>query len=210
MITQKYKSAIMTQEKFVKREYNNGHKTFIASEAKAFHEQLRAEKSRKEYFDAYKHTMMRDRNPLVGDPTPRVDPVTGIKSHQEPIINPNWVPRPLPEFVTKKEKLTEKIGVDVAKYYFLGNNYMTNESKSRASSRPSESGGSFRPSSSARNTGSGVVSATNTLPCSPISRTPSRTSSRPSTSQSTLSRPGSEWKNRLTAEGTLKPMMRFF
>lgn len=201
----------MPQEKFVKKEFNNGHKTFIASEAKAFNEQLKAEKTRREYFDAYKHTMIRDRNPLIGDPTPRVNLMTGVHINQEPIINPNWIPRPLPESITKSQKLTEKIGIETTKYHFLGNSYMT---ENKGSSSPSQlspsqggSGGDSRPLSSA---GAAVLNSSRSHHSSPAcSRPPSSSLSQQATARSTA-RPGSDWKARMTEDGTLRPMIRFF
>mmetsp|Transcript_11917 Transcript_11917/g.19397 ORF Transcript_11917/g.19397 Transcript_11917/m.19397 type:complete len:195 (+) Transcript_11917:193-777(+) len=194
----------MPQEKFVKKEFNNGHKTFVTSEAKAFNEQLKAEKSRREHFDAYKHTMIRDRNPLIGDPTPRVDLMTGVRINQEPIINPEWIPRPLPEFVTKKEKMTEKIGVETSKYHFLGNSYMIKEGSQQASS------GDFRPLSSA---GAAVISPQSSRPATSLSQKSGgdQSSRQPlASARSTGSRPGSDWKTRMTDDGTLRPMIRFF
>jgi hypothetical protein len=192
----------MPQEKFVKKDFNNGHKTFVTSEAKAFNEQLRAEKKRREYFDAYKHTMIRDRNPLIGDPTPRVDLMTGVRVNQEPIINPDWIPRPLPDFVTQKEKMTEKIGIETTKYHFLGNDYMTKEGLHRSQSSD------FRPLSSA---GAAVVSPQQSRPPSTMSRGNDSSRQPPVSSRSTGgSRPGSDWKNRMTEDGTLRPMIRFF
>jgi hypothetical protein len=195
----------MPQEKFVKKEFNNGHKTFIASEAKAFNEQLKAEKTRREYFDAYKHTMIRDRNPLIGDPTPRINLMTGVHVNQEPIINPDWVPRPLPDFVTRKEKMTEKIGVETSKYHFLGNDYMNKQDQDSPGQRTDPgSSRDLRPLSSA---GAAVVSPA----CSrPPSCSPSSQRSGHGTSRSPGSRPGSDWKSRMTADGTLRPMIRFF
>lgn len=199
----------MPQEKFVKREWNNGHKTFVTSEAKAFNELLHSEKTRRDYFDAHKHEMTRDRNPLIGDPTPRIDLVSGKQTNQEPIINPNWVPRPLPDFVTKKEKMTEKIGIETSKYHFLGNTYMTQTGDSRL---PPSASPEFRPSSSAEMTGQNVLrsSPISSRPPSSFSQQQSHPPSALNTGRSTGSRPGSDWKNRMTSDGTLKPMIRFF
>lgn len=197
----------MPQERFVKKEYNNGHKTFVTSEATAFRELLKSEKDRREYFAANKHLMIRDRNPLIGDPTPRVDLLTGVKINQEPIINPNWVARPLPEFVTKKEKLTDKIGIETSKYCFLGNTYMTTE---HTNSPPDSS---FRPSSSAGMTGTAIVSSpTSSRPPTSFYKQQQpgqKQSSQPGTGRSTSTQ-GSDWKNRMMDDGTLKPMIRFF
>ena len=194
----------MPQEKFVKREYNNGHKTFTADEAKAFQELLRQEKSRRDNFERNKESMIRDRNPLIGDPTPRINLMTGEHINQEPIINPNWIPRPLPDFVTKKEKLTEKIGIETSKYHFLGNNYVTRDQITPE--KGSSDIGSRDNSRPLTNAGTAVVSSPS------CSRPPTSISqqSRPPTTRSTCSRPGSDWKNRITEEGTLRPMIRFF
>lgn len=198
----------MPQEKFVKKEFNNGHKTFIASEAKAFNEQLKAEKSRREYFDAYKHTMIRDRNPLIGDPTPRVNLMTGERINQEPIINPDWIPRPLPVSLAKKQKMTEKIGIETSKYHFLGNTYMATEGSSPNLLSPSTSRPLSSAGAAAVQGGGGSQSQSSSPVCS---RPPSSLSQQQGFSaRSAASRPGSDWKTRMTEDGTLRPMIRFF
>mmetsp|Transcript_901 Transcript_901/g.899 ORF Transcript_901/g.899 Transcript_901/m.899 type:complete len:173 (-) Transcript_901:180-698(-) len=102
----------------------NGHKTLNASEAKALQELLKSEKERRKYFEENKFTMVRSRNPLTGEATPR-------DGQGEPIINTNWVDREPVLLRRKKDKeLTEKIGVKSERYNCLGNlsnqNYQKN------------------------------------------------------------------------------------
>mmetsp|Transcript_20311 Transcript_20311/g.29160 ORF Transcript_20311/g.29160 Transcript_20311/m.29160 type:complete len:94 (-) Transcript_20311:323-604(-) len=82
-----------------KKEFSNGHKTLNAAEAKALQELLKSERDKRTYFENNKMKMVRARNPLAGELTPR-------DGYGEPIINTNWVDRELP---TKKQKeLTQK------------------------------------------------------------------------------------------------------
>lgn len=93
---------------------NNGHKTLNAAEAKALQELLKSEKDRRLYFEENKHKMVRSRNPLTGEATPR-------DGMGEPIINPNWVNREITSYRKKEKELTEKIGVKTERYNCLGN-----------------------------------------------------------------------------------------
>lgn len=97
-------------DKVVEKRFTNGHKTFNASEAKAFHETLRAEKFSATIFDSKKHEMIRPRNPLTGELTPR-DEGTETKSERRgnPLI-------PLNQTETKfrqQVQVTSKIGVPI-------------------------------------------------------------------------------------------------
>ena len=89
-----------------------GHKTFLSSEAKAFQENLHAERQRREHFDKNKGNMFMPRNPLIGEQTPR-------EGEGNPIMRPEcgYESR---EFVAK-DVVTGKIGVDEGRYNVLGN-----------------------------------------------------------------------------------------
>lgn len=97
-----------------KKTFNDGHKTHNAAEARALQELLKSEKERRRYFEENKLTMVRARNPLTGEATPR-------DGMGEPIINPNWIDRGPPIHRKKQKELTEKIGVDTHRYNCLGN-----------------------------------------------------------------------------------------
>jgi hypothetical protein len=98
--------------------YSNGHKTFGAMEALGFQQQLKREITTQEYFVRNKEIMIRPRNPLTGEPTPR----DGLG---EPIINPNWEPSPVKE----KKEVSAKIGIKHSKYDILGNSDEKREDK---------------------------------------------------------------------------------
>jgi hypothetical protein len=94
--------------------FSDGHKTHNATEARALQEHLKSEKERRKYFEENKLTMVRARNPLTGEATPR----DGLG---EPIINPNWIDGGPPLHRRKEKELTEKIGVQSERYNCLGN-----------------------------------------------------------------------------------------
>lgn len=94
--------------------FNDGHKTHNATEARALQELLKSEKERRKYFEENKFTMVRARNPLTGEATPR-------DGQGEPIINPNWIDRGPPLHKKKERELTDKIGIQSDRYNCLGN-----------------------------------------------------------------------------------------
>ena len=116
-------------EATARRDFNNGHKTLNASEAKALQEILKSEKDKvnsptytitnnvmiyqRRNFEQNKYTMIRSRNPISGEATPR-------EGKGEPIINPNHVVRDVKPRRAEKP-LTEKIGVVSSRYDCLGN-----------------------------------------------------------------------------------------
>lgn len=113
-----------------KKQWNNGHKFFLASEAKALTELLRTEKHVSENFVRVRTKMVKPRNPLNGDATPR--DVDG-----EPVLNPKSFQRivgGIPLFSEKDHSDSQeiarkyvqkgtvgKIGVSDSKYDVLGN-----------------------------------------------------------------------------------------
>jgi hypothetical protein len=121
--------------------FNDGHKTHNATEARALQELLKSEKERRKYFEENKLTMVRARNPLTGEATPR-------DGQGEPIINPNWVDRGPPLHRKKERELTEKIGVQTDRYNCLGN---LNKSGRPNSQAVIPSSGRFPPPSSRMN-----------------------------------------------------------
>jgi hypothetical protein len=104
----------MSTTKVPPKVFSDGHKTHNVSEARALQEHLKSEKERRKYFEENKLTMVRARNPLTGEATPR----DGLG---EPIINPNWIDRGPPIHRKKEKELTEKIGVQSDRYNCLGN-----------------------------------------------------------------------------------------
>jgi hypothetical protein len=111
------------------KKWNNGHKFFLASEAKALTELLRTETNCMENFHTQKIGMVRPRNPLNGDITPR-------DARGEIVLNPNAhgkVANGIPLFsgriISSSEIVTKfvqkgtvgKIGVTDSKYDILGN-----------------------------------------------------------------------------------------
>ena len=90
--------------------YSNGHKTLGAMEALGLQQLLKQERTRAEYFWNNKETMIRPRNPLTGEMTPR-------EGEGEPIINPNWDAAPIP----KEKEVSGKVGIKVERYNILGN-----------------------------------------------------------------------------------------
>jgi hypothetical protein len=109
--------------------YFNGHKFFDAPQTKAFKELLKIENRTGENFEKAKAVLVKPRNPINGDPTPRDD--RGIR-----VLNPNLhgtvkggtllfrendssPPREsLSRFAAKRP--TEKIGITDGKYDILG------------------------------------------------------------------------------------------
>ncbi len=102
-----------------------GHKTFLASEAKAFQELLHSERQRRENFDRNKGNMFMPRNPLIGEQTPR-------EGEGNPIMRPEWGNDTRETMGQRKEVVTGKIGVDEGRYNFLGN---STKSKKLSSTR---------------------------------------------------------------------------
>jgi hypothetical protein len=86
---------------------------------------LKSEKERRKYFEENKLTMVRARNPLTGEATPR-------DGQGEPIINPNWIDRGPPLHRKKERELTEKIGVQSDRYNCLGNSSKSGRLNSQA------------------------------------------------------------------------------
>lgn len=79
--------------------FNNGHKSFTAMEALALTQTVNAEVKKSHYFEENKHKMVRPRNPLTGEITPR-------DGNGEPLIREF-----AGEFPRKKEfEVTAKIG----------------------------------------------------------------------------------------------------
>lgn len=111
--------------------YFNGHKFFDAQQSKAHKEQLSTENRVAEHFHKVKKVLVKPRNPINCDPTPRDE-------RGERIINPNLhgkvfggtliFPESDGSFTETRESLsrysekrpTEKIGVDEGKYDILG------------------------------------------------------------------------------------------
>jgi hypothetical protein len=129
------KVVVSTEEKPVydpllyTKKWNNGHKFFLASEAKALTELLRTETNCRENFQTQKTGMVRPRNPLNGDITPR-------DARGEIVLNPNAhgkIANGIPlfsgrvsnsdEIVTKfvQKGTVGKIGITDSKYDILGN-----------------------------------------------------------------------------------------
>lgn len=112
------------------RQYNNGHKFFNASEAKALTELLHTETSCRENFSTMRSKMVKPRNPLTGGVTPR-----DIRG--EVVINPNAHGRVVngePLFTERSQSDSQeiarkfapkgtvgKIGVNDTNYDILGN-----------------------------------------------------------------------------------------
>jgi hypothetical protein len=95
-----------------RREFKDGHKTLNAAEAKALQELLKSERDKRKFFEENKHRMIKARNPLVGEITPR-------DGMGEPIINPNHTNSD--HYKKKPKELTEKIGINSNRYNCLGN-----------------------------------------------------------------------------------------
>ena len=64
------KLSIETKKK-EERIFNDGHKCFLANEAKAISETLSRENATRAMFDAKRKALVMSRNPLTGDDTPR-------------------------------------------------------------------------------------------------------------------------------------------
>jgi len=114
------------------KQYTNGHKFFLASEAKAMTELLNTEQHCRENFTILKSSMVRPRNPLNGDHTPR-------DAKGEIVLNPNAhgkVKGGIPLFSNKptvgydseeiasrfvRKGTVGKIGVNHSRYDILGN-----------------------------------------------------------------------------------------
>jgi len=107
------------------KRFTNGHKTLTTSEATALTELLRGEQRKRANFQQLKDVMVRSRNPLAGDQTPRTQ-------NGDVVLNPNAHGtvangRPLfdagrPQRVLPPEKWPQgQIGVPDGKYNILGN-----------------------------------------------------------------------------------------
>jgi hypothetical protein len=92
------------------KKFQNGHKTFNSAEAKALDELLKSERQKADYFNENKFQILRARNPLTGEETPR-------EGEGEPVMNLNWEYRDLPP----KVEITSKVGISPEKYAILGN-----------------------------------------------------------------------------------------
>ena len=107
------------------KRFTNGHKTLTTSEATALTELLHSEQRKRETFHALKDVMVRSRDPLAGDKTPRTqngDVVLNPNAHGtvangRPLFDADRPPRVLPP-----EKWPQgQIGVPDGKYNILGN-----------------------------------------------------------------------------------------
>lgn len=107
------------------KRYTNGHKTLTSAETNALTELLSHEISKREHFHLLKGVMVKPRNPLAGDKTPRT-------SNGNVVLNPNahgQVANGFPLFdesrpprVPPQEKWPQgQIGVPDGKYNILGN-----------------------------------------------------------------------------------------
>ena len=107
------------------KRFTNGHKTFLAPEAEAFKEFLASEISKRENFLRTKETLIRPRDPLAGEPTPR-------DRDGAPVLAPSQYGaiiggRPLfpkdrsPVHIPLPKETIGKIGVHDARYTVLGN-----------------------------------------------------------------------------------------
>eukprot|EP00981_Chlorochromonas_danica_P004414 scaffold886_cov174-Ochromonas_danica.AAC.5 len=54
-----------------RRIFNNGHKAFTAADALVLQDSQRRERKAAETFERSKSSLLRPRNPITGDPTPR-------------------------------------------------------------------------------------------------------------------------------------------
>lgn len=114
-----------------KKKWNNGHKTLTAAEAKALHELLVSETSKQLNFQQNSHIMMRGRNPLTGEATPRTQTGEVVldvnnKKYLGKLQGGNLIlpeDRKLEDYVPPKQEYIPvgKIGVDEGKYLVLGN-----------------------------------------------------------------------------------------
>ncbi|RYH29017.1 hypothetical protein EON65_10015 [archaeon] len=125
-------SSVVKKEVDYNKQWNNGHKVLTTSESGALTELLHQEERARIRFDHMKGGIMRPRNPLNGEPTPR-------DSRGEVVMNPknfstitNGLPilREYSDTDTatmrrkKAEPLQGKIGVNERKYEVLGNTGM--------------------------------------------------------------------------------------
>jgi hypothetical protein len=92
-------TVIADEVKQERKRFTNGHKTFNSSEAKSLFETQTRERRTKDFFEANKDSMIRPRNPLVGEITPR------DKRFGNSLIPPGD-PTPIPE----RKAVTSKIG----------------------------------------------------------------------------------------------------
>lgn len=95
---------------------HSGHKAMLVSEAKAFQELLKSEREQRSIFEKNKYTFIKNRNPLVGEPTPRDDGPCQPIFDLNPTEDVKIVPRR-----KKNNEVTGKIGIDESKHNFLGN-----------------------------------------------------------------------------------------
>lgn len=111
------------------KKYNNGHQFYDSQQSTAHKEMLKTESRVSTNFEKSKHVLIKPRNPINGDPTPR-----DVKG--DAILNPNLHGKalggtllfPESEQFEPRESLsrfssrrpTEKIGVDEGKYDILG------------------------------------------------------------------------------------------
>jgi len=108
-----------------KKEWKNGHKCFNAAESKAFSEQLYTESTSVDRFELNRRAMVRPRNPLNGDYSPR-------NARGVIVMNPNashtvvggvrlFSDDKTATQIAVKKDLIGKIGVPDSKYNILGN-----------------------------------------------------------------------------------------
>ena len=83
---------------------NNGHKVFTAAEATAMYELQTHEKVRAQRFEKNLHDLKANRNPMIGQATPRIG--------EEQILMNTYDMTRSKEFVDKTFLVTGKIGVD--------------------------------------------------------------------------------------------------
>lgn len=116
------------------KRFTNGHATLTTAQMNALTELLASEVSKRKNFELLKDKMVRPRDPLAGDATPRTengDVVLNPNAHGSvangvPLFNPNRPPRIVPQ----KEWAQGSIGANHAKYQILGNlNQETAETK---------------------------------------------------------------------------------
>lgn len=113
------------------KKYTNGHKFYLASEAKALTETLHREENTAKYFKENMTYMVKPRNPLNGEPTPRDirgEPVTNPRALQTVVGGTRMFPSDYDYSASMtltlkpvKDECAPKIGVKSGKYDILGN-----------------------------------------------------------------------------------------
>lgn len=115
------------------KEWSNGHKVLSSAEAGALTQLMKQEERIRNQFEKHKYEMIRPRNPLIGEPTPRDERGEVVMNpnlnrtvrNGSQLLRPNTSPSMIPFTSTRikprKTELQGKIGVSEDIYKVLGN-----------------------------------------------------------------------------------------